>query len=73
MVSYIQKCARALISTITYFSIAASRFSLSIGSELKCSSCFAFFYAVLELPKFLFCRELSYLFIYKEIAYKKCV
>ena len=53
IVSCIQKCAGVLISTVTYFSIAAARFSLPIGSELKFSNCLAFLYAVLELLKLL--------------------
>ncbi len=52
-------------------SIAAGRFSLPIGSELKFSNCLAFLYQVLELLKFLSSRVLR--LAYKAIAYKKCV
>ncbi len=59
MVSCLLKCAWVLISTITFFSIAAARFSLLIGLELKFSNCLVFLYPVLELLKFFYCRVLT--------------
>ena len=49
LVSCIQKCARILISTVTHFSIADARFSLTIGSLQQFSNCLAFLDPVLEL------------------------
>ncbi len=63
----IQKCAGVLISTVTYFSIAAVRFSLLIGSELKFSNCLPFFYPLLEYVFFLSSTAL----LIKELLIKK--
>ncbi len=55
------------MSTVTYFSITAWRFSLQFGSEQKLSNCLAFLYPVLELLKFC----LTSTDPHKAVAYKK--